>query len=131
MTLLEKIAEPLKDREGHRVSAQTAGCIHEGGGAIDGAVSTQGVIWEMDANGGKLLSGDGVSRKLGVISVVKITEGTLAWVMKDGKVVGWTAEGKAVFTLAVDGAAELAGKSFSWKSRPTGPRSYVSEMTMD
>ncbi len=123
--------EPLRDRERHSIMVQTATCIHEGGAALDGAVSTQGVIWEHDASGARLLSGDAVGRKPGATTAVRITEGTLAWVVKDGKVVGWNATGKGVFTLAADGAAALAGKSFSWTSRPTGPRTYVSDVTVD
>ena len=125
------IPEPLRDRDKHSIMVQTATCIHEGGAAMDGAVSTQGVIWEHDANGSKLLSGDAVGRKPGATTAVRITEGTLTCVTKDGKVVGWTASGKGVFTLVVGGATELAGKSFSWTSRPTGPRTYVSDVTMD
>lgn len=122
--------EPLGDREKHSIMVLTATCI-EVGGPMDGAVVTQGVIWEYDANGSKVLSGDSVARKPGATTAYRVTEGTLAWVMRDGKPAGWTAVGKAVYTLAVGTGIERAGKSFSWTSRPTGPRTYVTEMTID
>ena len=122
--------EPLGDREKHSLMVKLATCI-EVGGPMDGAVVTQGVIWEHDAAGSKALSGDSVARKPGATAAYRVTEGTLAWVMREGKIAGWTAAGKAMYTLAVGTGAQYAGKSFSWKSWPTGPNTYVTEMTLD
>lgn len=124
------LPEALGDREGHAIHAQTSTCVIEGG-PMDGAIQTQGVIWEHDKTGSRLLSGHSIARKPGATTAIKISDGTLAFVMKDGKPAGWTASGKAMYSLAAGSAAALAGKTFGWISRPTGPRTYVIEVTID
>ena len=122
--------EPLGDREKHSIHVQAATCTHDGG-PFKGAVTTQGVIWEHDATGSNLLAGDGVARRPGLTIAFRVTEGVLTWVMKDGKPAGWNAHGKGVYILAAGDAAEFKGKAFSWTSRPTGARTYVTDLTVD
>jgi hypothetical protein len=124
--------EPLGDREGHAVSVANSVCIIEGG-PFHGAVSTQSVVWEMDAAKGlfTLVAGDGVTRRPGTMSVYRNTAGTLTPIMKDGKPAGWTTSGTSVMTVAVGEAAPLKGKTISWTGQATGPRTYVIESKVD
>lgn len=123
-------SEPLGDRDKHSIHVQAATCTHETG-PFSGAITTQGVIWEHDATGSRLLSGDGVGRKPGLTIAFRVTEGALTWVMKDGKPAGWNAQGKGVYILAAGEASEFKGKTFSWTSHPTGARTYVTEVKVD
>jgi len=122
--------EPIGDREAHAINVAAATCTTEGG-PLDGTVMTQNTIWEIDKGALNILSGDGVSRKPGTVAAYRVTGGTLNWVIQDGKPVGWTAAGKGVYTLTSGSAASLAGKTFTWIGRATGPRTYVLESTID
>jgi hypothetical protein len=124
------IPEPLGDREGHAVQVSAGTCLNEGG-LLDGTVTTQNTIWEMDKGALNILSADGVSRKPGTTVAYRVTSGALTFVMKDGKPAGWTAAGKGTYTMATGSAAALAGKNFSWTGYATGPRSYVLETKVD
>ena len=130
MNVGPNLPEPLGDREGHAVSVADGSCMIEGG-LLDGTVQTQHTIWEFDKGAMNILSGDGVSRKPGVAVAYRVTAGSLTYVMKDGKPVGWNASGKGVFTLATGAAAALAGKTFTWTGYATGPRSYILESKVD
>jgi len=98
---------------------------------MDRAVVTQGAIWETESSEAKMLSSDGVARKPGATAAYPNTSGTLTCMMQDGKRVGYTAMGKGVYTMATGSGASLAGKSYSWVVRPTGPRSYTVDVTVD
>lgn len=122
--------EPVGDREGHALQVSEGTCMSEGG-LLDGAVMTQNTIWEHDKGGSTILSADGVARKPGAIAAYRLTAGSLNMLMQDGKPAGWTASGKGVYTAAGGSAAALAGKTFSWTARATGPRSYAIETKLD
>ena len=122
--------EPLGDREGHAVLVSEGSCTLEGG-FLDGTVQTQHTTWEVDKGAMNIVSADGVSRKPGTTVAYRVTAGSLAYVMKDGKPAGWKASGTGVFTLATGAAAAWAGKTFTWTGYATGPRSYVMESKVD
>lgn len=130
MNVGPNLPEPIGDREGHAINVAAGSCTTEGG-LLDGTVMTQNTIWEIDKGASNILSADGVSRKPGAVATYRATSGTLSFVMKDGKPVGWTASGKGVYTMATGSAAPLAGKAFSWTARATGPRAYVMESSVD
>jgi hypothetical protein len=130
MSFGPNVPEPIGDREAHAIQVAAASCTTEGG-PLDGAVMTQNTIWEIDKGTMNILSADGVSRKPGTVAAYRVTAGTLNWVIQDGKPVGWTAAGKGVYTLTSGSAASLAGKTFSWTGRATGPRTYVIEAKID
>ena len=101
--------EPLGDREDHSISLSEVSCRAEGGPLVGGALTgTNTYEWEKGA--GVLLAGSGIIRKPGATTAYRIIEGKIALIMTDGKVTGTTASGKGVYTLAIGGAATLAGK---------------------
>jgi hypothetical protein len=122
-------AEPLGDREGHAVLLATATCRIEGG-AQDGAIVTQHLIWEIDKGTWTLIGGENVARKPGAVSISR-PSGTLTLRMQDGRPAGWTASGKGVVIFAAGGAAPLSGKSYSWAARSIAPGQYVNDITPD
>lgn len=122
--------EPAGDREGHAIQVASATCTIVGG-ALDGSVVTQYALWDMDGPTANLTSGYGVIRKAGGVAAYQTTSGTRTLVMKDGKVVGWTASGKGRYTLATGSAAAAAGKSFSWTAKLTGLNRYSIDVVTD
>ena len=122
--------EPLGDREGHNITVTTASCRNVGG-LLDGSLLTAQEIWEWDGTNAKMLLESGVFRKPGAIVTYELTEGKLALTMTDGKVTGFTASGKGRFPTATGTAASLAGKSWTWKSRPAGAGQWEGEATLD
>lgn len=122
--------EQVGDREGHTINVSRAVCTMEGG-AFDGAVMTQHAVWEGDKAVSTMVSADGVARRPGGVLVYRLNAGTLTLTMQDGKPTGWTASGKGVYPVAGGNMAVLAGKSFTWTARSTGPRSYVIESKVD
>jgi hypothetical protein len=121
--------EKLDDREGHFIQVSTATCRIEGGLQDDG-ITTQHIVWEIDKGNWTLISGTNVTRKPGSMSITR-PSGTLTMRMENGRPAGWTAAGKGVFPFAAGGAAPLAGTSYSWTARPTGPSQYITEATPD
>jgi len=120
--------EPVADREGQSLLAAAASCVVQGG-PMDGGVETQHNLWHYDRGAGTLLSGQAVARKPGALSASLITQGALTFQMSEGRMTGWSASGRGRLTLATGGAAALDGKSFAWTASPTGPRSYVVQVT--
>ena len=51
--------------------------------------------------------------------------------MTDGKVTGFTASGKGRWPTATGTAASLAGKSWTFKSWPTGAGQWEADWTVD
>ena len=123
-------AEPVGDREGHTVQVAEGNCVVQGG-PLDGAVLVQQSIWEFDKGTGTMLSSHGVNRKPGAMAAYTNTAGTLTFQMADGRITGWTASGKGRSTMASGMASALAGKTYSWTARPTGPRTYVIDVVYD
>ena len=125
-----RAAEPVGDREGHTITVSEAVCTMEGG-LFDGAVMTQHSVWEGDKGLFTIISADGVARGPGGIMVYRLSAGTQNLTMQDGKPTGWTSSGKGTYPVAGGNMAAVAGKSFSWTARSTGPRSYVIESKVD
>lgn len=123
-------AEPVGDRDGHRLQVSEATCLVEGG-PLDGAVVTQHTIWEIDKGTGTMLSSHGVNRKPGAMTAYANISGTLSFQMTDGRVTGWTASGKGRNMMATGSASSVAGKTYNWTARPTGPRTYVVELVYE
>ena len=119
---------PLGDREGHNITVLTASC-RSAGGVLDGALTTAQEIWEWDGTNAKMLLESGVIRKPGALATFELTEGKLALTMSDGKVTGFTASGKGRWPTASGTAASLAGKSWTFKSWPTGAGQWEVEVT--
>jgi hypothetical protein len=122
--------EPLGDREGHGISVVTASCRNVGG-VLDGSLTTAQEIWEWDGTNAKMLLESGVIRKPGAMATFELTEGKLALTMTDGKVTGFTASGKGRWPTATGTAGSLAGKSWTFKSWPTGAGQWEGEVTLD
>jgi hypothetical protein len=112
--------EPLGDREGHSISVGQVSCRVDDG-LMSGGVLSGTDIWEWDSPNAVMLSNSGVIRKPGTTVVYVETAGKLALTMADGKVTGWTASGRATYAMATGSAASLAGKSFTYTAKPTGP----------
>ncbi len=122
--------DPIGDREGHGLQVSAATCAVTGG-VLDGTVETHHAIYEHDKGAASQHAADSVFRKPGARAVARMTSGTLEIVMKDGKPAGWTASGKGVWAMATGTAAPLAGKTFTYAARSTGPLSYVLESVLD
>jgi hypothetical protein len=122
--------EPLGDREGHSISSGEISCRADGG-PLAGGVMTGMTIYEWDKGNGVMLAGSGIIRKPGATSAYRISEGKIALVMTDGKVTGTTGSGKGVYTLATGTAAVLAGKSFTYSTKPTGPGQFALDVKVE
>jgi hypothetical protein len=85
----------------------------------------------MDKGTGVLLTGSGVVRKPGLTAVDVLTEGKLAVVMTDGKVTGVSTSGKGSYPMATGSWGSLAGKSFTYSSKPTGPGLFEIDVTRE
>jgi hypothetical protein len=118
--------EPLGDREGHSIQTSQSSC-HIDSGPLSGGILTTTDIWEWDGPNAVLLSGSGVVRKPGATLVVVDTGGKLTLTMADGKVTGWTASGKGTNVVATGSAASMAGKSYTFSAKPTGPGQFTVE----
>lgn len=122
--------EALGDREGHSVSVGEITCRVEGGPG-DGGVMTGTTIYEWDKGNATLLSGIGVTRKPGATSTYQHSEGKMSLVMTDGKVSGSTGLGRGRYTMATGAAASLAGKTYSYTFKTTGPGQILVEVRND
>jgi hypothetical protein len=123
-------SEPIGDRAGHTLRVSPYSCLVESG-PMEGAVMTGSNTYEWDGGKAALLSGDGVGRKPGSITSFKVTEGSTALVMSDGKVTGFIGSGKGVVNLASGSAAALKGKTYSYTVRSISPVQFVIETTYD
>ena len=94
---------------------------------MSGGLLTGVGIWEWNGPNAVLVSANGVTRKPGATVVWVRTEGKLALTMVEGKVTGWTASGRGANPIATGSAASLAGKSFTWTIKPTGPGQFTIE----
>lgn len=123
-------AEPVGDRDGHSLQVGDAACVVQGG-PLDGAVTTQQVVWEYDKGVGTLLSSQAISRKPGAMAVSVGRAGKLTLQMSDGRVTGWTGNGSFTYAMATGAAASLDKKNATWTGRPTGNRTYLLEITTE
>jgi len=124
------LLEPLGDREGHFIQVSAGTCSVEGG-QFNGGVMTQNSIWESDGPKATLTSGNGVVRAPGGLAVYQTIGGTRTLIIKDGKVAGWTASGRVAYPVATGSYASVAGKTFAWTARLTGPNQYIIETVME
>jgi hypothetical protein len=123
-------SEQLGDRDGHALRVATFSCLASAG-PLSGGVLTGSTIYELDNGTGVLLTGSGVVRKPGLTAVDVLTEGKLAVVMTDGKVTGVTTSGKGTYPMATGSWSSLAGKSFSYSSKPTTPGLFEIDVTRE
>ena len=119
--------EALGDREGHSISINVASS-HSESEPMSGAVLTGTTIWEWNGPNAVLLSSNGVIRKPGATVVYQNTGGSLALTMTEGKVTGFTASGKGDEKLATGSLAMLAGKPYTWTTKPAGPGQFTLEV---
>lgn len=124
------LIEAAGDREGHFIQPSVGTCSIEGG-TFNGGVMTQNSIWDADGPKATLASGNGVIRGPGSIAVYQTMGGTRTLVVKDGKVVGWTAAGRVVYPVATGAFAAAAGKTYSWTARLSGPNQYTIESSAE
>ena len=61
--------------------------------------------------------------------VFQLGEGKLAPIITDGKVTGVTGTGRGSYVMAVGTSSSLAGKSFTYSSKPDGPGRANSRLT--
>lgn len=124
------VPESLGDREGHALSVNHISCRVEGG-AMDGGILTGTTISEWDKGQATVLSGVGVTRKPGAVTVYQHTEGKISMVMSDGKPSGITGSGRGRMTMATGSAAPMAGRSYSFTFRTTAPNQFVVDVKFD
>jgi hypothetical protein len=122
--------ESLGDREGHAIAIVSASCRIQSG-PLEGGVLTAQYIWEWDKTTATMIFGGGVVRKAGSTVVYQYTTGDIALTMADGKVTGFTSSGKGRWAVATGSAAPLAGKSFTWASKPAGFGQYETVWTAE
>ena len=122
--------EPLGDRDGHNISVVAYSCRVEGG-PLDGALVTGNAIYEWDKTNAVGLSGNGVARKPGATAVFQLGDFKNALTVADGKVTGFLATGQGSYKLATGTAGPLAGKTFSYTSRPNGWGQFAIDIKVD
>jgi len=122
--------EALGDRPKHSISEGKYTCRVEGG-ALDGGVMTGTHITEWDGVNGVGIAGFGVTRTARGKAVYVNTEMKSTLTMKDGKVTGFLASGRGHYAVATGAAESVAGKTYTWVSRPAGPRQFIIETTLD
>jgi hypothetical protein len=111
--------EPVGDHEGHMMSVDRYSCRMESG-PMNGAVVSGGDVTNWDKGVGVEVLGNAAVRKPGGFGVYQDTEGKIALTIADGKVTGFTGNGKVHWVVATGSAAPLAGKTFSYTIKSTG-----------
>lgn len=122
--------EGLGDRADHSISVSEYTCRVEGG-PLQGGVMTGTHIMEWDGINGVGKSGFGVTRTAGGKAVYVNTEMKSTLTMKDGKVTGFVASGRGYYPVATGVAQSVAGKTYSYVSKPSGPGQFIIETTLD
>ena len=122
------IPEPIGDRSGHSLGSYQFSCFGMDG-LLKGAVYSAINISEWDGPKGTILLAGGVHRSAGGFAVTQMLEGTLAAVMKDGKAVGSTTSGKAIFKFASGALAAISGKTVNFASKSIGPNRFELEFS--
>lgn len=122
--------EPLGDRDGHNLSVVAYSCRVEGG-PLDGGLVTGNAIYEWDKTNATGLTGNGVVRKPGATAVLQLADFKNTLTLVDGKVTGFLASGQGTYKLATGSASALAGKTFSYTSRPNGWGQFVIDIRVD
>jgi hypothetical protein len=122
--------EALGDREGHNLSVTNYSCRVEGG-PLEGGLVTGNTIYEWDKINGTGLAGNGVVRKPGATAVFQLADFKNTLTVADSKVTGFLATGHGTYKLATGSATSLAGKTFSYTSRPNGPGQFVVDIKVE
>lgn len=118
--------EPLGDRNGHGLVSYQFSCVGVDG-LLKGAVYSAVHVSEWDGPQGKFLLAGGVHRTSGGFAVTRMQEGTGSVIIQDGKPVGTTSSGTAIFSLGSGTLAQLSGKAAKFKARTTGYGRFVLE----
>ena len=118
--------EPLGDRAGHGLLSYQFSCYGVEG-ILKGAVYSAVHVSEWDGPQGNFLLAGGVHRVAGGFAVTQMSEGTASVIMKDGKPVGATGSGKAVFKLGSGSLAPLSGKAVKFTSKTTSANRFELE----
>jgi hypothetical protein len=122
--------EPLGDREGHNISLTTFSCRVEGG-PLDGGLVTGNAVYEWEKTNAVGLTASGVVRKPGATAVFQLGDFKNTLTVVDGKVTGYVATGQGTYKLATGSASSLAGKAFSYTSRPNGWSQFAVDIRID
>ena len=122
--------EPLGDHEGHGITTYSISCRVESG-PLAGGVSTMSGVLEWDKGTATVISGTDVVRLSDGVAVEGAVEGKITLTMVGGKVTGFTGAGKSRWQTAGGSAVALAGKTFGWTVRSTGPGQHESSWTLD
>jgi len=111
--------EPIGDHDGHGLLNFQFSCVGIDG-LLKGAVYSATSISEWDGPQGTYLLGGGVHRSAEGFAVTNMLEGSGSVVMKDGKPVGRSSSGKAIFKFGSGTLASLSGKTVNWASKTIG-----------
>jgi hypothetical protein len=109
----------MGDRSGHGLLSYQFSCVGVDG-LLKGAVYSAIHVSEWDNAQGTFLLAGGVHRAAGGFAVTQMLEGTGSVIMKDGKAIGSTGSGKAVFKLGLGTLAALSGKTVKFTSKSIG-----------
>jgi hypothetical protein len=111
--------EPIAGGSGHGLVSYQFSCFGVEG-LLKGAVYSAIHVSEWDGPQGTFLLAGGIHRSAGGFAVTQMLEGTGSIIMKDGKPVGSTSSGKAIFKFGSGTLAALSGKTFKFASKSTG-----------
>jgi hypothetical protein len=111
--------EPMGDRSGHGLLSYQFSCFGVDG-LLKGAVYSAIHVSEWDGPQGTFLLAGGVHRSVGGFAVTQMLDGTGSITIKDGKPVGSTASGKAIFKFASGTLAAISGRTVKFTSKSTG-----------
>lgn len=118
--------EPLGDRNGHGLVSYQFSCVGVDG-LLKGAVYSAIHVSEWDGPQGKFLLAGGVHRMAGGFAVTRMQEGTGSIIIQDGKPVGSTSSGTAMFSLGSGTLSALSGRPAKFKSKSAGYGRFVLE----
>ena len=118
--------EPLGDRTGHGLVSYQFSCVGVDG-LLKGAVYSAVHISEWDGTEGKFLMAGGVHRMTGGTAVTHMQEGTGSIIIQDGKPVGTSSSGTAIFNLGSGSLSSLSGKPVKFKSKSLGYARFMLE----
>jgi hypothetical protein len=119
--------EPLGDRSGHGLVNYQFSCFGVDG-LLKGAVYSAIHVSEWDGPQGKFLLAGGVHRTAGGYAVTQMQEGISSLIMQDGKPVGSTSSGTAIFNLGTGTLSSLSGKKARFTAKTIGPGRFVLEL---
>ncbi|MEO8320736.1 MAG: hypothetical protein ABJA75_18200 [Bradyrhizobium sp.] len=119
--------EPVGDHSGHGLSDYQYSCFGVDG-ILKGAVYSATNITEWDGTKGTFLLAGGIHRTAGGFAATQMLEGTASVIMRDGKPVGTTSSGKAIFKFASGTLAALSGKTVKFATKSVGLNRFELEL---